>query len=72
LAISKIVRFGTFRDIEDKGDNIEIVDHMSVLNGKTKSPEIILKGKDDTVAINVAIKKKPSKKRWKLLNNFKN
>jgi hypothetical protein len=68
LAISKTVRFSTFRDIEDKGDNIEIGDYMPALNRKTKSPKKVLKGKNDIIII----KKKPSKKRWKLLNNFKN
>jgi hypothetical protein len=59
LIIPKTVRFGTFRDIKDKGNNIDIVDHVPTLNRKTKSPEMVLKKKDNTVAI----KKKPSKKR---------
>jgi hypothetical protein len=63
LAISKTVRFGIFRDIEDEGDNIKIIDYVPALNGRTKSPEIVLEGKDDTVIINVAIEKEPSKKR---------
>jgi hypothetical protein len=41
------------------------------LNRKTKSPEVMLEGKDDTVAINITIKKKPFKKRWKLLDDLK-
>jgi hypothetical protein len=44
---------------------------MPILNGKTKSPEVILKEKNDTVTINVIIEKEPSKKRWKLLDDFK-
>jgi hypothetical protein len=41
---------------------------MPALNGKIKNPEVILKRKNDTVTI----KKKPSKKRWKLLDDLKN
>jgi hypothetical protein len=67
LVISKIVRFGIFRDIKNEGDNIEIINHMPALKGRTKSPKIEIKGKEDTVTI----KKEPSKKRWKLLNDFK-
>jgi hypothetical protein len=59
LVIFKIIRFGTFRDIEDEGDDIDMVDYVSTLNGRTKSPEVILEGKDDIVVI----EKKPSKKR---------
>jgi hypothetical protein len=59
LAISKIIRFGTFRNIKDQNDNIEIIDYMPTLNRKTKSPKILLKGKNNIVAI----KKEPSKKR---------
>jgi hypothetical protein len=44
-----------------------MVDHVPALNEKTKSPEIMLKGKENTVII----KKKPSKKRWKLLDDLK-
>jgi predicted aspartyl protease len=67
LATPKTVRFGTFRDIEDEGDDIEMVDHVPALNGKTKSPEIVSEGRDDTVAI----EREPSKKRWKLLDDLK-
>jgi hypothetical protein len=63
LTISKIVRFSIFRDIEDEGDNIEMVNHVPALNGRTKSPEVVLEGKDDTIAIDVVIEKEPSKKR---------
>jgi hypothetical protein len=59
LIISKIIRFGTFRNIEDKDDNIEIVDYMPILNERTKSPKIMLEEKKDIIAI----KRKPSKKR---------
>jgi hypothetical protein len=59
LAIPKIIRFNTFRNIEDEGDNIDIVDHMPALNRRTKSREIILKGKDNTIII----KREPFKKR---------
>jgi hypothetical protein len=41
---------------------------MPALNKRTKNLEIILKGKNDIITI----KKKPSKKRWKLLNDLKN
>jgi hypothetical protein len=68
LVIPKTVRFNTFYDIKDKDNNIEIVDHMPTLNEKMKNPKIVLKKKDNTVII----KKKPSKKRWKLLNDLKN
>jgi hypothetical protein len=44
-----------------------MVDYMPILNERTKSPKIILKGKDNTVTI----KKEPFKKRWKLLDDFK-
>jgi hypothetical protein len=71
LATPKTVRFGTFRDIENEDDDIEMVNHVPALNGRTKSPEVILEGKDDTVTINVAIEKEPSKKRWKLLDDLK-
>jgi hypothetical protein len=36
---------------------------MPALNGRTKSSEIVLKGKNNIVIINIAIKKEPSKKR---------
>jgi hypothetical protein len=48
-----------------------MVNHVPALNGRTKSPEVVLEGKDDIVTINVAIKKEPSKKRWKLLDDLK-
>ena len=67
LAISKTVRFSTFRDIKNKNDNIEIVDYILVLNKRTKSSKIVLKGKDNIIII----KREPPKKRWKLLNDFK-
>jgi hypothetical protein len=67
LAIPKIIRFSIFRNIENESDNIEIIDHIPTLNRRTKSPEIVLKEKEDIIAI----KREPSKKRWKLLNNFK-
>jgi hypothetical protein len=72
LVTPKTVRFGIFRDIKDEGDNIKIVNHMPALNGKTKSPEVMLERKNNTVIINIAIEKEPSKKRWKLLNDLKN
>jgi hypothetical protein len=40
-----------------------MIDYMPALNKRTKSPEIVLEGKDNTIAINIAIKKEPSKKR---------
>jgi predicted transcriptional regulator len=40
---------------------------VPALNGRTKSLKIILKEKKNTVTA----KKKPSKKRWKLLNDLK-
>jgi hypothetical protein len=40
-----------------------MVDYMPALNGRTKSLEIVLEGKDDIVIINIAIEKEPSKKR---------
>jgi hypothetical protein len=36
---------------------------MPALNGKTKSTKIILEKKDDTIIINITIKREPSKKR---------
>jgi hypothetical protein len=36
---------------------------MPALNGRTKSPEVVLEGKDNTVTIDIAIEKEPSKKR---------
>jgi hypothetical protein len=59
LVIFKIIRFSTFRDIKNENDNIDIVDHMPALNGKTKSPEVILEGKNNIIII----EKEPSKKR---------
>jgi hypothetical protein len=44
-----------------------MVDYVPILNERTTSPEIALKGKDNTIAI----EKEPSKKRWKLLNDLK-
>jgi hypothetical protein len=63
LATPKTVRFGIFRDIKDEGDDIKMVNHVPALNKKTESPKIILERKDNTVTINVVIKKEPSKKR---------
>jgi hypothetical protein len=67
LAIPKTVRFSIFRNIKDEGDDIDIIDYVPILNEKTKSPEIVLKGKDNIIII----KREPSKKRWKLLDDFK-
>jgi hypothetical protein len=44
---------------------------MPALNGRPKSPKVILEKKDNTVVINIAIKREPSKKHWKLLDDFK-
>jgi hypothetical protein len=59
LAIFKIIRFSTFRDIKDEGDNIKMVNYVPTLNGRTKSPEIVLKEKENIIII----KRKPFKKR---------
>jgi hypothetical protein len=59
LIISKTIRFGTFRDIEDEGNNIKIINYVPTLNGRTKSPKIMLERKEDIIAI----KKEPFKKR---------
>jgi hypothetical protein len=59
LTASKTIRFGTYRNIKDKGDNIEIIDYISALSGGTKSPKIILERKD----VATVIKKESSKKR---------
>jgi hypothetical protein len=40
---------------------------MPALNRRTKSPKVMLEGKNNIIII----KKKPSKKRYKLLNDFK-
>jgi hypothetical protein len=40
---------------------------MPALNRRTKSPKIMLEGKNDTIII----KRKPFKKRWKLLDDLK-
>jgi hypothetical protein len=44
-----------------------MVDHVPALNRKTKSPKIVLKKKKDEIII----KRKPFKKRWKLLDDLK-
>jgi hypothetical protein len=41
---------------------------MPALNERTKSPKIEKEGKEDTVVI----EREPFKKRWKLLDDFKN
>jgi hypothetical protein len=41
---------------------------VPTLNRKTKSPKIILEKRDNIIII----KREPSKKRWKLLDDFKN
>jgi hypothetical protein len=51
LAILKTIRFGTFRNIEDEGDNIDIIDYIPALNGRTKSLKIILEGKNNIIVI---------------------
>jgi hypothetical protein len=43
--ITPVKPSSTFRDIKDENDNIEIVNYMPALNGRTKSPKIILKKK---------------------------
>jgi hypothetical protein len=44
-----------------------MIDYMPTLNRRTKSPKIVLEKKDNIITI----KREPSKKRWKLLNDFK-
>jgi hypothetical protein len=59
LVTPKTIRFGTFRNIKDEDDNIDIINHIPALNGRTKSPEVILEGKNNIIII----KREPSKKR---------